>query len=578
MSNSNPDHQESHPFFCAEEKNLSPDRLLNLQKLSLSSSFLESEVEAEKTSSLLTTSIATNCCTCKSQSIISNNNNNNNSQDETPSTVSTLISSIGIASLQSNEPTKFDQLSDDCLLHVFYHLSVVEKAQLQRVCNRWMRLLDYRLRVQQSRLTIWYPCDNDVQLMRSFRRVHRPHLLSRHILNLFDLWLLQFSFLRKLRLLCVQFPVKWPDDGCMFWPLGNRLNHLALLYCNCSVNAIIDQATRHCRELKELELLCTSIYSLNESTLNRAIVSFPKLNSLRIGFVWNNLGWSHPVRCERLPSIAGRLKLLQLNDCSGLSPSVFQSILQAAAQGQQLRALHFEMRNGIGGEELTQICHSFPCLQSLVICISRLNCVKEDHLVQISKLHELRRLELVMRCQMHLSDNKMRQIMSGCPRMKLFGIVHFSPLLSEQTLLDIAMCWPMLETLIFRCNHEINPQALMHLRSMHQLKRLYLFNYDIGDQMCYLLPALPTLHFLDVRSAKEISPKTMEFMLNWFAKRPTCRFELVLSDKTKVDLRRYKLHLQRWPLFTIYRLSDSWTFDKYSMVMHENFRHFYETI
>ena len=567
MSNLND--QEQNSLFCIKQAILTVDQHTDSPKST--PSCLEPMSSDGPTSPLLTSTL---------KSTITDESTVGSCVSATLANVTSNVvgSSVGFVSFQPNKPINFDHLPDECLLHVFYHLSVYEKSMLQQVCGRWMRLLDYHLRYQQRRLTIWYPYDSDVELMRSFRRVHRPHLLSRPILNLSDIWLLQFTELRKLRLLCVQFPIKWSDDGCMVWPLGNRLKHLALLYCNCSINAIVDQATRHCPDLMELELLCTGIYSLNESTLNRAIVSFKLLNSLRIGFVWNNLGWSHPIRCELLPQIANRFSALQLNDCSGLNPSVFQSILQAASLGQRLHSLHFEMRNGIGGEELVFICHSFSQLRSLVICISRLNCVKENQLAEIGRLHSLRRLELVMRCQMQLSDNSMSEIMKGCPRMKLFGIVHFSPLLSEQTLHNISIYWPMLETLIFRCNHDLDAQALTHLRSMHQLKRVYLFNYELGDQLCHLLPNLPTLHFLDVRSAREINSKTMDFMLNWFAKNPTSRFELILSDKTKVDLRRYKLHIQRWPLFTVYRLSDRWTFGKYSMIMHENFRHFYEAI
>lgn len=470
-----------------------------------------------------------------------------------------------------------EMLPDDCLLAVFGHLCIQEKVRLRLVSQRWCRLLRVQLNVMQKRMTVWYPIDNDVIAMHDFQQIHWPHLLPRRSVAIANGngCLTLFKGLRKLRLLGVQLPSRRASIQQLLSP---TLNHLALLYCNSPIDSLVAEAAELCIELKELELLCVGSHSLHEPTLDRVLLNLKKLHTLRIGFVWNSVGWAHPVRCERLPEVAGRLKALQLSDCEDFRPPVFFAMLCAATVTQQLKSLQFDLRDSVSGRQLEYVCLMLPSLESLVICVSRPDCVTDAQFGHIERLHLLQRLELVLRAPVSLTEQTLQRIMVGCPAVRMFGIVHFGPLLGERTLIHLASYWPHLETLIFRCNHALRPASLQKLHPLRQLRRLYLFNHELSNQLRFLLPSLPAIQLLDVRSARSINRETVDFMLDWLQNRPNDRFHLLISDRTRIDLRRYELNSKLWPQLSIHRLCDSWPFDKYAMVMHENFRHFYEPI
>lgn len=378
--------------------------------------------------------------------------------------------------VESDIKNTIQMLNDDCLMHIFLQLSIIERIRMEMVCKRW-RLISQKSWCNVKKLGVPYVCNSDSSIIRSIVST-----------NTFRKILLRCGkFLNEIDLSLAPYTLS-PSTVTIVGKLCPNLQKINLTSIVVSA-AGITSLTTNCHDIVKFSLGPT--FYICDQDLQRLFDVNQKLRYLEI---FNSKLWG-----SCLLHLPLEMKEIVLEECYFLQEIYLSQAIQKLRNLTSLTIRHFDISN-IVMEALATYCTSLKKLELFDISL----VAESRDMLHITRLTNLEVLKIsknnVVRdellCNLASKCQQLTYIdISACRLVTKIGIIAITTL-------------PKLETLIMNDMIQLTD---ITLRNMCNLKRLTCRNCNFTDNMFIeLIASAPQLELLDLSACPDVTNLTLE--------------------------------------------------------------------
>lgn len=398
--------------------------------------------------------------------------------------------------------TNIQTLNDDCLIHIFLQLPIIDRVRIERVCKRWKALSQESWSsVKRLDLSMW-------GLSGLNQREISTSAIRKVLLRC-------GSYLNEINLSIVPYPLRQSTATIVakLCPNLQRIDITGLVVSTSGINSLIN----NCHDITKFSLGSTTYVC--DLDLQKLFKMNPKLRYFK---AYNS---KINGRCLLyLPLEA--MEEIVLEYCTCLQEHL---LAQAFAKLQNLKSLTMNRCIDISGNVIQAIGTNCTNLKALeVSCISFL--LQSKDMLHIAQLTNLEVLKISMNAL--VTDEFFSNLASKCLRLKYLDIAEC--LLVTDISIAAVTALPKLEVLI------INYLGLVtdiNLQDTCNLKQLECRACKFTDKtMINFLEYAPQLELLDLSGCRNITNETLKEAATITVNRTNNTILKVFVGGTSVDL------------------------------------------
>ncbi|XP_076749746.1 putative RNA-binding protein EEED8.10 [Xylocopa sonorina] len=396
-------------------------------------------------------------------------------------------------------------LNDDCLIHIFLQLPIVDRIRIERVCKRWRALS-----------------------LESWRSVKKLDLS-------FSMWgslpgskrrEINTGTLRKVLLRCGSYltEINLSQTPCLLSPstltivgkLCSNLQRIDLTGLNVSASGISSLAD-NCHDITKFSLGLTSYVC--DMDLQKLFKANPKLRYFKVAFGKICGACLFYLPLETMEEIV-------LECCASLRE---QFLSQAIAKLKNLKSLIIHSCIDISGNVILSV--GTYCTNLKILELSSISfLIQSNDILHIAQLSNLEVLKISTNTV--VTDELLSNLASKCLQLKYVDISE-SRFVTNVGVAAIATL-PKLETLIM---NYLPLETDMNLRDMNNLKTLECRNCKFTDKtMIGLIESAPQLELLDLSGCRGVTNETLKKAAAFTVNRTNNTILKIFVGGTAVDV------------------------------------------
>ncbi|XP_050580930.1 uncharacterized protein LOC126917741 [Bombus affinis] len=398
--------------------------------------------------------------------------------------------------------TNIQTLNDDCLIHIFLQLPIIDRIRIERVCKRWKALSQESWSsVKRLDLSMWG--------LSSLNRREISTCTIRKVL------LRCGSYLNEINLSIVPYPLRQSTATIVakLCPNLQRIDITGIVVSASGINSLIN----NCHDITKFSLGSTTY--ICDIDLQKLFKVNPKLRYFK--------AYSSKIsgRCLLYLPLE-TMEEIVLEYCTCLQEHL---LAQAFAKLQNLKSLTMNRCIDISGNVIQAIGTNCTNLKTLeVSCISFL--LQSNDMLHIAQLTNLEVLKISMNAL--VTDEFFSNLASKCLRLKYLDIAEC--LLVTDISIAAVAALPKLEVLI------INYLGLVtdiNLQDTCNLKQLECRACKFTDKtMINFLEYAPQLELLDLSGCRDITNETLKEAATVTVNRTNNTILKIFVGGTSVDL------------------------------------------
>ncbi|XP_012168725.1 SCF E3 ubiquitin ligase complex F-box protein pof2 [Bombus terrestris] len=398
--------------------------------------------------------------------------------------------------------TNIQTLNDDCLIHIFLQLPIIDRIRIERVCKRWKALSQESWSsVKRLDLSMW-------GLSGLNRREISTCTIRKVLLRC-------GSYLNEINLSIVPYPLRQSTATIVakLCPNLQRIDITGIVVSASGINSLIN----NCHDITKFSLGSTTY--ICDIDLQKLFKVNPKLRYFK--------AYSSKIsgRCLLYLPLE-TMEEIVLEYCTCLQEHL---LAQAFAKLQNLKSLTMNRCIDISGNVIQAIGTNCTNLKTLeVSCISFL--LQSNDMLHIAQLTNLEVLKISMNAL--VTDEFFSNLASKCLRLKYLDIAEC--LLVTDISIAAVAALPKLEVLI------INYLGLVtdiNLQDTCNLKQLECRACKFTDKtMINFLEYAPQLELLDLSGCRDITNETLKEAATVTVNRTNNTILKIFVGGTSVDL------------------------------------------